>query len=322
MKAAIIGLGVIGKVHAEILSKQGVEVVAVCDVDPSRCAVIPSARAYTDYRELYRRERPDVVHVCTPHYLHADMVVDALNAGINVLCEKPLCIRKEDIPRILEAERESSAQLGVCLQNRYNESTRYALKYLESKRILNAVGSVVWHRDAAYYASGDWRGKRETEGGGVLINQALHTLDLLSLFVGMPSFVTSTVDNLTLRGQIEVEDTAFALYSGGAEFSLLATVGSSVDYPATVTVKTEDETLTVYPDRVTVGNSAVDFSGETVYVKPCYGSSHEALIADFYSCVSGGRRFSIGGEEGAKVVRLILSTYLSGGKKVPILTFS
>ena len=115
---------------------------------------------------LFRSVKPDVVHVCTPHDRHADMIVDALERNINVLCEKPLCIRREDIPRILAAEKRSKAILGVCLQNRYNPANRYVKQFLADKTVLGGVGNVVWHRDAAYYRADAWRGKRATEGGG------------------------------------------------------------------------------------------------------------------------------------------------------------
>ena len=122
MKVALVGLGVIGKVHLAVLKELGADIVAVCDILPERCEGTGAA-VYTDYEEMLAAEKPDAVHICTPHYLHADMVVRALELSINVLCEKPLCIKNEDIARVLEAERKSSAQLGVCLQNRYNASS-------------------------------------------------------------------------------------------------------------------------------------------------------------------------------------------------------
>lgn len=101
MKAAIIGLGVIGKVHYNILKKEGVEVVAICDTDDGVLEKIDEVRKYTDYKTMLDNEDIDVVHICTPHYLHADMTIYALERNVNVLCEKPLCIRKEDIARIM-----------------------------------------------------------------------------------------------------------------------------------------------------------------------------------------------------------------------------
>ena len=105
MRSAIIGLGVIGNVHAQILTARGEEIVALCDIDPAVAEKAKEkwaedAEIYTDYREMLEKVKPDVVHICTPHYLHADMVIDALGKNINTLCEKPLCMNREEITAI------------------------------------------------------------------------------------------------------------------------------------------------------------------------------------------------------------------------------
>ena len=318
MRAAIVGLGVIGRVHAEVLRAQGETLCAVCDTDAEKLKDFSAAK-YGDYLRLLDEERPDVVHVCTPHYLHADMVTEALKRNIDVLCEKPLCISEKDIPRILEAEKRSAARLGVCHQNRYNAANAFVKEYLKNKQVRGAYATVVWRRDAAYYASGDWRGRRATEGGGVLINQALHTLDLLQWLVGEPEYVAANVSNLTLSDVIEVEDTAAAIFSGGAEFSLFATVGSAADFPVSVVLRTDAETITLLPDTVLINGKIEEFQRDgRAYGKGCYGTGHEKLIADFYDCMRTGRHFMLDGAEGAKVVKLILAAYASGGKRIKI----
>jgi len=317
MKAAIIGLGVIGNVHAQVLKSKGIEIVAVCDTEENKLKDF--ARSYTDYRKMLDEAKPDVVHICTPHYLHTEMIIEALTRDIHVLCEKPMCIVSEDIPKILEAEARSEAQLGICLQNRYNAANRYVRDFLKGARIIEGCGSVVWHRDASYYASGVWRGKQATEGGGVLINQALHTLDLLEWMIGEPKYVTATVGNLTLQNLIEVEDTAVALYSGGAEFSFFATNGGVSGLPVELTIKTEKDFIKVFPDSVTINGEMKKFDRDTrIYGKYCYGTGHERLIEDFYDCIQTGRKFPVDGSEGAKVIRLILGAYRSRGEKIRI----
>ena len=102
MKTAVIGVGVIGNVHMGILLEQGITPVAICDVDESKTAKYPQIKAYTDYKEMLDKEQPDIVHVCTPHYLHAEMVIYALERNINVLCEKPLCMSSEEIEAVLK----------------------------------------------------------------------------------------------------------------------------------------------------------------------------------------------------------------------------
>ena len=100
MKVAVVGLGVIGKVHVKVLKKLGIEITAICDVDGSTFDLYPDIQAFTDYSLMLEKVKPDVVHICTPHCLHAQMTITALNKNINVLCEKPLCISFEEIDAV------------------------------------------------------------------------------------------------------------------------------------------------------------------------------------------------------------------------------
>ena len=245
------------------------------------------------------------------------MITEALGQNINTLCEKPLCITKEQMKNVIEAEEKSSASFGVCLQNRYNAENVFVKEYLSDKKILSVTGTVAWHRDEAYYRSGDWRGKKATEGGGVLINQALHTLDLVLWLTGMPDSVTASVSNLTLQNAIEVEDSALIIGKGRPGFTFFATNGSPCDMPVELTVKTENELIKVTPGSVVINGKAVNFEEKYEALgKKCYGSGHEALINDFYSCIESGRRFPIGAEEASRSVRVILAAYESGGREI------
>ena len=318
MRAAVIGVGVIGTLHAEILSEKNM-LAAVCDIDESKLKKY-SCPGYTDYKKLIDEARPDCVHICTPHYLHAEMIVYALERGVNVLCEKPLCISEEQINAILEAEKRSTAALGVCLQNRYNKENVFVKEYLKDKKVVSAVAVVAWHRTKEYYASADWRGKYATEGGGVLINQALHTLDLLQYFAGMPDRITASVSNLTLKDSIEVEDTAVIQSTSGAGISLFASVGCAADMPVGITVKTDKEIIQVYPGAVLINGvmQNIEKTTEKPRGKECYGSSHGLLIADFYKHIAENRHFEIDGKEASKVVKLVLAAYRSGGVETEV----
>ncbi len=319
MKVAVVGYGTIGRLHAAILQSKGA-LSAVCDVDEAALATAPDVAHYTDYADMLERERPDAVHICTPHYLHAAMVIAALERGIHVLCEKPLCIHEEEIDAILEAERKSTATLGVCMQNRYNGANQYVKEYLKDKKQITGVGQVAWRRTAAYYESAAWRGKWATEGGGVLINQALHTLDLMQWLVGMPDEVIAQTACLTLADTVEVEDTASIVCRGEHAFTFFATTTSAFDFPVSIQLNADGEAVTLLPDKVLVGGECVAFGqNEFSYErKACYGHGHEALIADFYDCIADGRHFAVDGTEGAKVIRLILAAYRSAGKPVRI----
>ena len=316
MRSAIIGYGNIAKLHAQVLVQQGHTLIAVCDCDQTVLENAPGEKHYTDYLQMLDNEQIDVVHICTPHYLHAQMIIDALARDINVLCEKPLCIKEEDIPRIVEAEKNSKGQLGVCHQNRYNAANRAVKAYLEGKQNLCATASVTWYRDAAYYQTGAWRGKWATEGGGVLINQALHTLDLVQWFVGMPQQLRASISCMTLADQIEVEDTAVILAGErNRGFTFYATNGGATDCPVELTIRADGEWIKVMPKDVLYGDRYEHYDEVAIALgKACYGSSHSALIADFYDCVANGRHFTIDACEAAKVVRLILASYRSKGK--------
>lgn len=316
MRSAIIGYGNIARLHAQVLEQQGHTLVAVCDCDQNALHNAPGEKHYTDYLQMLDSEQIDVVHICTPHYLHAQMIIDALSRDINVLCEKPLCIKEEDIPRITEAEKNSKAMLGVCHQNRYNAANRAVKAYLEGKKDLCATASVTWYRDAAYYKTGAWRGKWATEGGGVLINQALHTLDLVQWFVGMPEQLRATISCMTLSDEIEVEDTAVILAGEKNHgFTFYATNGGATDCPVELTLRADGEWIKIMPRDVLYGARQEHYDDVAISLgKACYGSSHGALIADFYDCVATGRRFEIDGTEAAKVVRLVLAAYRSQGR--------
>lgn len=316
MRIAVIGVGNIGNVHINAISKTDSELVAVCDTDNKKLSQYENLKLYNDYIDMLDEVKPDIVHICTPHYLHAEMVINALNRNINVLCEKPLCIKEADIGRILDAEKKSSAQLGVCFQNRYNLSTVFIKNYLKDKEIIGAHGIMMWQRDKAYYDQAEWRGTWDKEGGGVLINQALHTIDLLQLFTGMPSSVVAWCSNVSLQNIIETEDTATLLCCGENDFSLSATNASAGNFPVEIIIKTKTEKIRLFPDCFYINDEYHDCkSTDAVFGKKVYGSGHCALIEDFYDCVKTGRKFPIDGVEGVKAVRIVLAAYKSNGNE-------
>lgn len=323
-RVALVGCGTIAPVHLSALKKAGITPVALCDTVPEKAKALCesfgiSPRLYTDYSEMLREERPDSVHLCTPHSLHAPMAAEALGMGINVLCEKPLAISEEQLNAVLNAAKESRAQIGVCLQNRYEPNILRMKSAAEQYGVEAAFGDVSWNRDAAYYRSGLWRGKWETEGGGVMINQALHTLDLLGWICGMPENVTAHIFNDHLKDEIEVEDTAVARFcdeTGRVKFQLFASTAGGTDFPAHLRVKLKNGAVlhadsSFYAQSSEVSVKPSEFAGKLVY-----GCGHEGLIADFYRCIVAGEPFPIDAEEGAKVIRMILGIYRSGGKTV------
>jgi len=322
MRVAVIGCGAISQSHIDAIQESGQTLCALCDVNRAaaeeKAACVP---IYTDFIALLEQEKPDSVHICTPHYLHADMCVEALSRGIHVLCEKPLAITIADLERVIEAEKASSATLGVCLQNRY-EPNMQVLKEYAAHGVVSVCGSMFWKRDEAYYASGPWRGKWKTEGGGVTINQALHTLDLLQYLGGMPKYVTAHCFNEHLQGVIEVEDTVNARMEteDGRILSFFATTAAGSSFPAEVRLRTEQkESLVASNKFLTLNGQLLPGSTAESSGKEVWGTGHTLLIADFYRHLEAGLPFPIGAEEGAKCVRLTLTIYASGGKRIEVL---
>ncbi len=325
-RVALVGCGVISPVHIRAILKAGQKIVALCDVIPERAKKLaeenrlPNAALFTDYEKMLDDVRPDIVHICTPHDLHAPMTVAALNRGIHVLCEKPLAISEEQLVRILAAEQKSPAKLGVCHQNRYEPNMR-KLKETVEEPPLGGYANVVWKRDANYYASGAWRGTRAHEGGGVLINQALHTMDLMQWILGMPKKVTAHLSNDFHRGQIEVEDTAVCTFEGedGVRWQFFATTAGTADFPIQISIRlASGELVEVQPHQFTVDHALLSGGDDAGEGKWVWGCGHSELIADFYDCIRTGRPFSLNGREGAKVIRLILAAYRSENQSVPI----
>ena len=325
MRVAVIGMGVVSRPHVHALKTCGQQIVAFCDVDSERCDSANeefelSAAVYTDYKKMIAEVKPDVVHICTPHYLHAEMVYHALGENVHVLCEKPLAINEAQLAQIEEAVQSSKATLAVCQQNRFNPAMQLVKNFLADKKVDSACASVFWQRDAGYYRSEAWRGKWETEGGGVMINQALHTLDILQWVCGMPYSVSATTANHSLQGVIEVEDTAFGrfLFDGGA-FTISATNSEAADFPVTYQFRAGEDVVQMVGYQVVINGKAVTVEEDLPLVgKAVWGTSHLRLIARLYDCLEKGNPFEIDFYEARKVVRMILAMYRSKGKEIPV----
>ena len=158
-RVALVGCGAISKTHIAAILAAGQTVAALCDVEEEKARALAAGTGllnvpiFTDFETMLDRVRPDVLHICTPHDLHAPMTVAALGRGIHVLCEKPLAITEEQLCAVLAAEQKSAAFLGVCQQNRYEPNMRKLKEMTEDDPPVGGYANVVWKRDAAYYAS-------------------------------------------------------------------------------------------------------------------------------------------------------------------------
>lgn len=320
--AAVVGCGSISSEHfAAIAANPDVVLVAVSDTDPGRLEIAAAAwscRGYSDYQQMIAEQRPDIVHICTPHHLHAEMAIHCLENNVNVLLEKPLATTLDDAAAVVDAADRSSAQVGVCFQNRYNATSRRLREIVDSQQfgtVHSAVASVIWSRDAKYYERRPWRGRWATAGGGVLINQAIHTLDLLQWYLGDVQDVRGNASTLLLPEPIEVEDTAsMVLTHGAGRRSILFATNTHTDNdPVTIELRTQKATLRLHTDLTVIHSDGSEEilveqerrSGEKAY----WGASHGRLIDDFYRHVRSDRKFWIDAREASKTLTTLTSVY-------------
>ena len=304
-RVCIIGCGVICPNHIRAIQEnENTELCAVCDVIEERAkkrAEAAGCRYYTDYRQMLEEEKPDAVHLCLPHAMHAPFAIELLEKGYDVLSEKPMDVSYETALAMKQASQKSGARLGVIFQNRYNAENVAILNALQSGdtgAVKFLRGEVCWHRNDAYYASGDWRSAYKTAGGGVIINQAIHTLDLIRYFAGAPvEGVRATVSH---HGDTaaEVEDTAEGVirFENGARGLFYFTINNDCDEAIRLDIRCEKAriesragacTITYSDGRVVTASNdgSSSFFGE----KKCYGSSHTLQIYDFYHDADGSR---------------------------------
>ena len=320
LRVGVVGCGDISPMHLDaITADPDAALVAVADVDlPAATAAATryGGRVYGDLDELLDREGLDVLHVCTPHHLHAPMAVNALRRGVHVLLEKPVATTIIDAQAVADAAAAGPAMVGVCLQNRYNTTSRRIRALLDSGAlgtVLDGRASVTWFRDSGYYARRPWRGTWAQAGGGVLINQAIHTLDLLQWLLGDVAHTRGHADRLVLD-DIEVEDTAMMqlTHADGVRSIFYASNGFSDNARVTLELRTDRAVVRLEGElRITWADGTVEVVPDVVGSgrRSYWGASHGLLIADFYRQVRTGERFWIDAEAATKTLRLLTQVY-------------
>ncbi|WP_125604928.1 Gfo/Idh/MocA family protein [Lapidilactobacillus bayanensis] len=323
LKIGIIGCGVIANTHAKIyqmLEKDmDIKLVACCDIDIDRGQEFARRYQlcyYQDYHELLD-SNIDLVSICTPHYLHKEMSVAALKRNINVLCEKPMALNSTEAEEVIQAIKASNARYTVCFQNRFNASSM-ALKSLidEQKfgQLKGIKGVVTWHRDAHYYSQDTWRGTVDQEGGGVLINQAIHTIDLITWLTGLPQRLSGKVMTSLLKNVISVEDSAMVVATNkDVVIDFFATNCFSEDSEPEIDFDFEKAQVRLLTDKLLINNQEVAKSaGSNQYGKDYYGNGHPALIKAFIeSIINEKDNKYLPIEDGINSLRLIDSVYRS-----------
>ncbi len=296
-RAAVIGLGTISKTHIDaILADPNVELCAACDSDPEKQKQLSfDIPFYEDYHVMLRQEQPDCVHICLPHYLHVPVSMEAAGLGIHVFCEKPVALNAQEAQRFVEFEQENpDIHIGICLQNRRNRTVECLKELIESGqygRITGCRGLVLWARPKSYYEESPWRGKWETAGGGCMINQSVHTLDLLYYLCGNVHSLKSSVSQLLEYG-IEVEDTVAArlVFADHAQGLFFATNANSQNESVQISVSMEKADFSIEESCL----YRIDKNGEKTRIcedeklpgsRFYYGASHRKLIHEFYDAL-------------------------------------
>lgn len=330
LRFAIAGCGVIAPTHARCIDElPDAKLVAVCDIVPEkarRLADTYCVDAYTDYNEMFARDDIDVVCVLTPSGLHAQLGIAAAKAGKHVIVEKPIDVTLEKADALIDACQKAGVKLCSISQHRFDPAVM-ALKQavLEGKLgRLNFGGShTKWWRAQSYYDSGDWRGTWALDGGGALINQSIHYVDLLQYIMGPVEEVHAYTGTLA-HERIEVEDVAVAAvkFRSGA-VGLLE--GSTLAYPgfcARLDIYGSEGSVIIENDQVKewhlrsgepcpVEAEPFGFIGGTSSAD-IWHHSHRWQIQDMIDAIRSDREPLCNGIEGRKPLEIVLAVYESG----------
>ncbi|GHO46215.1 Gfo/Idh/MocA family protein [Ktedonospora formicarum] len=309
LRHAIIGVGAgILNGHRPALKLPEVDLVAVSDVNvevgQQRAQELGSA-FYEDYRQMLAKERPDIVVILTPPFLHASMAIDSLSAGSHVLIEKPMAVQVEEADAMLEAARQNERQLGVVLQHRFRPEVNAARQVLQ-QGVLGEIQRVelvaMWPRPASYFSMAAWRATWRGEGGGILTNQAAHNLDVLCYLLGQPRRVVAWTRQLL--HDIETEDTAHAMleWSNGA-LGMLHISTAEADVAERLKIVGTRGSLEMGHGKLSVQTLDVDMREYRVSCLNPYGSpnvlpydvsleegkgDHVAVYRDFHNAILNG----------------------------------
>lgn len=244
-KNAVVGVGVVGEWHVKLLkhleqTKGNAKLVAVCDLDVAKAKAalakngMEHVPVYADEKELLAKSDAEVIHVATPSGSHADPSIMAMESGRNVIIEKPIEITLDEIDRVNNAAIKNKIKLAGIFQNRWNKANRAIRDAATAGRfgkLTFAASYTPWYRNDAYYANGGWRGTWELDGGGAMMNQSVHSVDLLQWIAGPIKQVSAYASSL-IHPAIEVEDTlaSACVFENGAYGHLM---GSTSMWPGT-----------------------------------------------------------------------------------------
>ena len=340
LKTALIGCGRISPTHISAFVNNSSHMIleAVCDPVIERAGKqadqyqkqisVEIPHCYSDYRDMLSEIKPDIVTIATESGKHAKIAIDCLNAGVHVICEKPMALSTIDADAMISAANKNGKKLAVCFQNRFNAPIQQLNKALKSGRfgkLLHGMIQIRWNRGPAYYAEAPWRGTW-AEDGGTLMNQCIHGIDILQWLMGEDAVRVHAQTRKFIR-PIEAEDFGAAIveFKSGA---IGIIEGSACVFPSNL-----NETLSIFGENgtVVIGGIALNrietwrlADAETIgdtedrILNPLekdpptvYGFGHSALFNDFIMALEQNREPYVSGDIGKKALELILAIYKS-----------
>lgn len=332
LRVGVIGCGRISVRHLlPLTSIEEVELVACCDIKKERADEAASQygiKAYYSCEEMIKEENLDAVHLCLPHYLHSHVAIYAFEHGVNVLTEKPMDVDLESAIKAVKVAKEKNLLYGVIFQCRYNNPAQLVKKAVTSGKlgkILSARSILTWNRSDDYYKKSDWKGTWDKEGGGVVIDQAIHSIDLVNWIIDSDiETIDCTMHN---RGHeiVKVEDTAegYITYKNGTKYGFYCMNNYSCDEPIEIRMFCENgKVVFSYHDAyITYNDGKVEEAHENNKTnaadggKDYWGSWHIRQIRQYYNALLGKEELEISGEEALKTHSLIMKLYDKGGMK-------
>ena len=340
MRYALIGCGRISPNHIVAAKDNNLEMVAICDIIEKnmhdkivKFHLPDSVHCYTDYKEMLKIEKPELVAIATESGKHADIALDCLDAGANVIIEKPIALSLSDADKVIAKAKAKGLKVCANHQNRFNKSIRKIREALEQERfgkLFHGTAHIRWTRDHEYYDRAAWRGTW-AQDGGALMNQCIHNIDLLRWMLGDEIDTVYGITDRLKHNYIEAEDLGIAVISfkNGA-YGIIE--GTTNVYP-----KNLEETLYLFGEKGTVkaGGTSVNIIEEWNFsdvlddpeeIKRKYGENppnvygygHTPLYADMIDAINNDREPYVNGEAGRRALELVLAIYKSAAIGQPI----